>query len=118
MLFFAVLTEFAIACLEVFAGTCLHFRYFFSSEIRMISSRQSDRAHSNLSTHHAEILREGLPPNTCHVLGVTCHVSHVSCHVSHVTRPPDGGQYSHDRLMAKVSPPPSGQSSSSELCVS
>lgn len=27
MLFSAVLTKFAIACLEVFAGTCLHFRH-------------------------------------------------------------------------------------------
>ena len=35
-----------------------------------------------------------------------------------VTRSPPGGQYSHDRLMAKVSLPPSGQSSHSELCVS
>ena len=32
----------------------------------------------------AEILRDGSPPHTCHVSGVTCHVSHVMCHLSHV----------------------------------
>ena len=30
-------------------------------------------------------MREGSPPHTCHVSGVTCHVSHVKCHQSHVT---------------------------------
>ena len=33
----------------------------------------------------AVILREGLPPHTCHMSGVTCHVSCVICHLSHVT---------------------------------
>ena len=27
-------------------------------------------------------MREGSPPHTCHVSGVTCHVSHVTCHMS------------------------------------
>ena len=31
-----------------------------------------------------EILREGSPPHTCHVSGVTCHVSPVTCHMSRV----------------------------------
>ena len=29
-------------------------------------------------------MREGSPPHTCHMSGVTCHVSHVTCHMSHV----------------------------------
>ena len=30
-------------------------------------------------------MREGSPPTTFHVSGVTCHVSGVTCQVSHVT---------------------------------
>ena len=30
-------------------------------------------------------MREGSPPHTCHVSGVTCHVSHVTYHMSRVT---------------------------------
>ena len=30
-------------------------------------------------------MREGSPPDTCQVSGVTCHVSHVTCHLSNVT---------------------------------
>ena len=32
-------------------------------------------------------MREGSPPHTCHMSGVTCRVSLVTCHVSHVTCP-------------------------------
>ena len=46
----------------------------------------------NPKTYEAEILREGSPPPTCPVSGVTFHVSnatcqmsHVMCHMSHVT---------------------------------
>ena len=35
-----------------------------------------------------------------------------------VMQPPDGGQYSHGCHMVKVSPPPSGQSGHTALCVS
>ena len=30
-------------------------------------------------------MREGSPPHTCHVSGVTCHMSHVTYHLSHIT---------------------------------
>ena len=30
-------------------------------------------------------MREGSPPHTCHVSGVTCHMSHVTCQMSDVT---------------------------------
>ena len=33
----------------------------------------------------AEVLREGLPPPTCHIPCVTCHVTCVTCHVTCVT---------------------------------
>ena len=36
----------------------------------------------------------------------------------HLIRPPYGGQYFHGCLMVKVSPPPSGQSGHTALCVS
>ena len=35
-----------------------------------------------------------------------------------VIQPPNGGQYSHGCHMVKVSPPPSGQSGHTALCVS
>ena len=37
----------------------------------------------NRKCQGAEILREGLPPPTCHVPGVTCHESRVTCHMKY-----------------------------------